>query len=260
MITILPPDLVPAVTSEVRKVGALRSNLLLAIALVAITLVASTVTSLVSGPSDPNSNPATGAASIGLYLGIAAAILAAAAFGAAGAGAEYRYQSISATALFTTDRDRLVAAKLLVTAGIALATTFVVELVGLACLLGFGGAESEFGMRLITVLGGGLLAAVCWSLIGTGLAILLRQSTGAIVLLLGWLLIAEPLIWIVANALGLGGLATLLPGSATIATVAVGSFTDSDILAPTPAAVVVLLLWTLGITGAGWWTLRTRDL
>ncbi|MET7771248.1 ABC transporter permease [Nocardia sp. NPDC005366] len=260
MITLLPPDLVPAVNSEIRKASTLRANLMLAAVLPGVALVACTATALVSGPADPGSDPATGAASIGLYLAIAAAILAAAVFGAVGAGAEYRYESMPVTALFTADRDRLVASKLLVTGAIALATTFVVELVGLICLLGFGRGKVEFGMRLVTVLGGGLLAATCWSLIGAGLALMLRKSSIAIAALLGWLLIAEPLIWVVANAIGIGGVATLLPGSATIAAVAAGSFPDSDILAPTPAAVVVLLLWTIGSAGGGWWTLRTRDL
>ena len=260
MITLLPPDLVPAVNSELRKAATLRSNAMLAAVLPAVALVACLATSVRSGPADPDADPATGAASIGLYAAIAVTILAAAVFGAAGAGAEFQYHSMPVTALFTTDRDRLIASKLLVTGAIALTVAVAVELVGFACLLIFGRGKVEFGTQLVTVLGGGLLATTCWSLIGAGLALVLRKSGAAIAVLLGWLLIAEPLIWLIANAVGMGGVATLLPGSATIATVAVGSFPDSDILAPTPAAVVVLLLWTIACTGAGWWTLRTRDL
>jgi ABC-2 type transport system permease protein len=259
MIDILPAGLIPAVNSEVRKVTTLRPSRILAVAVPAIAIVASAVTAILAGPADPKSNPATGAATIGLYLGLAVAILMAGAFGAAGAGAEYRYATMPITVLFTTDRDRLVVAKLLVTAGFALATTLVVELIGLACLIGFGHGKFDIGLRLFTVLGGGLLAVVCWSLIGAGLGLLLHTSTGAVAALLGWLVIVEPLTWLVAKGFGLAGFATLLPGSATISSVAVGSFGDSNFLAPTPAAVVVLLLWTIGVAGAGWWSVRQRE-
>jgi len=154
----------------------------------------------------------------------------------------------------------MVAAKFLVTAGFALAATFVVELIAFACLLGFGRGKFDFGVRLLTVLGGGLLAAVCWSLIGAGLGLLLRTSTTAVVAMLGWLVIIEPLIWVVAKAIGFAGVVTVLPGSATVSTVAVGSFKDSDFLAPTPAALVVLILWTIATAGGAWWLLRTRDI
>ncbi|MFE7799910.1 ABC transporter permease [Nocardia sp. NPDC057440] len=260
MIDILPADLLPAVNSEVRKVITLRVSRILGIGVPAVALVASAVTTILAGPADPKGDPATGAATIGLYLGLAAAILVSGAFGAAGAGAEYRYATMSVTQLFTSDRDRLVTAKLLVTAGFALAVTFLVELIAMACLIGFGHGKFDVGLRLFTVLGGGLLAAACWSLIGAGLGLLLRTSTGAVALLLGWLVIVEPLSWLVAKGLGIAGFATMFPGAATVSTVAVGSFPDSDFLAPAPAAVVVLLLWTIGVAGAGWWSVRQREL
>ncbi|MEV0245285.1 ABC transporter permease [Nocardia sp. NPDC050712] len=260
MITVLPAELVPPLNSEFRKVYSLRPNLVLAALLPALALVAGMVTALLAGPANPKANPVTGGASVGLYVGIVAAIGAAAVFGATAAGSEYRYQTMPVTSLFSADRDRLVAAKLLVIAGFALAAAVVVELVGLAAVFGFGRGKTEFGLRLVTVLGGGLLATVCWSLIGAGLALLLRKPLVAIAGLAGWLLIVEPLVWLVAGALGLKGFVTLLPGSATIASVAAGSFPDSDFLAPTPAAMIVLLLWTAGVAGAGWWAVRTREL
>jgi ABC-2 type transport system permease protein len=187
-------------------------------------------------------------------------VLAAAVFGAVGTGAEYRDHSMAVTALFTADRDRLAAGKFLVIGCCALAAAVAVELVSVAALFGVGHGKLAVTGEFFAVLGGGLLAAVCWSLIGASAGILLRSSTRAVPLLLGWIVLAEPLIWLIARGLGIPGVVTLLPVSATVGTVAVGSYPDSDLLAPTPAAVVVLLLWTIGLGAASWWSLRTRDL
>ncbi|MFI6040591.1 ABC transporter permease [Nocardia sp. NPDC051321] len=260
MITIVPPDLVPSVNSEVRKVTTLPLNRILAGVPVAVALLACLASGLLAGKADPKSEPATGAATIGLYVGLALVVLAAAVFGAVGSGGEYRHQTMPVTALFAADRDRLTAAKLLVTGVFALAAALAVEVVAVVALFAFGRDKFDFGVNLASVLGGGLFAAVCWSLIGAGLGLLLRSSSTAIVVVLGWLVIAEPLLWLIANGVGATGLVSLFPGSATLSTVMVGSYEDNDFLAPTPAAVVVLLLWTIGIGAAGWWNLRRLDL
>ncbi|MFB8282610.1 ABC transporter permease [Nocardia colli] len=260
MITIVPPDLVPSINSEVRKVSTLPLSRILAGVPLVVALLASVASGLLAGKADPRSEPATGTATIGLYVGIAVVVLAAAVFGAVGSGGEYRHQSMPVTALFTADRDRLTAAKLLVTGVFALAVALAVEVVAVVTLIAFGRGKFDLDLELAAVLGGGLLAAVCWSVIGAGLGLLLRSSSKAIAVVLGWLVIAEPLLWLIANGVGATGFVTLFPGSATISTIAVGSYPDSDFLAPTPAAVVVLLLWTIGIGGAGWWNLRRLDL
>ncbi|MGW4329896.1 ABC transporter permease [Nocardia sp. NPDC004573] len=260
MIAILPADLVPNVNSEVRKVVAMPRGRTLAAALLAVALFASLGSASLAGPPDPRGQPATGAATIGLYVGLALVVLAAAVFGAVATGAEYRYHSIAVTTLFSGDRDRLAAAKFLVIGCCALAAAVAVELVSVAALFAAGHGDFAVTGEFFAVLGGGLLAAVCWSLIGASAGILLRSSTRAVALLLGWIVLAEPLIWLVARGLGIPGVVTVLPLSATVGTVAVGSYPDSDVLAPAPAAVVVLLLWTIGLGAASWWHLRTRDL
>ncbi|BDT97840.1 MULTISPECIES: ABC transporter permease [Nocardia] len=260
MIAILPADLVPNVNSEVRKVVTMPRGRTLAAALLAVALFASLVSASLAGPPDPRGQPATGAATIGLYVGLALVVLAAAVFGAVATGAEYRYHSMAVTTLFSGDRDRLAAAKFLVIGCCALAAAVAVELVSVAALFGAGRSKFAVTGEFFAVLGGGLLAAVCWSLIGASAGILLRSSTRAVSLLLGWIVLAEPLIWLIARGLGIPGVVTVLPVSATVGTVAVGSYPDSDVLAPAPAAVVVLLLWNIGLGAASWWSLRTRDL
>ncbi|MEV6322668.1 ABC transporter permease [Nocardia sp. NPDC051787] len=260
MIAILPADLVPTVNSEIRKVVTMPRGQMLAGAVLAIALIASIASAGLAGPPDPRGEPATGAATIGLYLGLGVVALAAAVFGAVGTGTEYRYHTMPVNVLFTADRDRLAAAKFLVIGCCAVAAGVAVELVSLGGLFGAGRDKIAVTGELFAVLGGGLLAAVCWSLIGASAGILARSSAKSVALLLGWIGLAEPLLWLVSRGLGIPGVVTVLPVSATVGTIAVGSFPDSDFLAPTPAAVVVLLLWTIGLGAASWWSLRTRDL
>src|SRR5690606_24716151 len=194
MTTLLPRELLLPLTAELRKVLTLRWCVLLAALLPAIALVAATVTALMAGQADPRAQPVTGAATIGLLLAIAAAALGAGSFAAALTGGEFRYGTMPVTVLTAPDRDRLVGAKLLVAAALALAVGVVTELVALGCLFAFGRDKVTFDGTLWAVLGAGLFATVCWALIGTGLGLLLRNSTTAVTALLGWLLIGEPLI------------------------------------------------------------------
>ncbi|QIS15320.1 ABC transporter permease [Nocardia arthritidis] len=259
MIEIIPAELLPAVNSEIRKVTTLRRYQLLAAALVVVAIVAGSGFALMSGNADPKGQPATGAATIGLYLAMAATIVAAGVFGALGAGEEYRYRTMPATVLFTPNRDRIAIAKFAVAAGFAVATAALVEVIGAGCTLGFGRGKFDIGLKFFAALGGGLVAALCWAVLGTALGLLLRSAAGAAAALLGWFIVIEPLIWLITNTLGIPGFATLLPGSATVSTVVVGSFAKSHFLAPAPAAVVVLVLWTSALGVAAWWYLRRRE-
>lgn len=260
MIDVVPAELIPPVLSEYRKAVTLRYTRVLAGALVAISIMTASVTAIMAGPRDPDADPVTGTATIGLYLALFAVVVAAGAFGAAGAAGEHQHNTLVTTALFTMDRDRLAGSKYLVTAVATVAAALAVEVVAMVCLLLFGRGKFEITAALFGVLGGGLLAAACWAVIGTGLGLLLRSPALAVGAVLVWVLLAEPLLWVVTAGIGLPGVATLLPGSATLSTVLVGSFADSDLLAPTPAAIVVLLLWSVGVGAAGWWALRRAEL
>lgn len=260
MTAVLPADLLPGAETEARKIVAVPRIRLLLGAPVVLALVGTLITALMSGPADPTGQPATGAATIGLYLGMIAVFAAAALLGIAATGGEYRHRTMALSVLLSPDRDRLVTAKYLVTAGFALAVAVVAELVSFLVLLGAGRGKFEFGWQLVEVLGAGLLVAVCWAVLGAGLGLLLRTLSGAIWLVLGWAFVLEPLIWLVAKGFGAGGMAAILPVSATVAGVSAGSFQEAEVFAPTPAALVVLVLWTAAVGAAGWWDLRTRDL
>ncbi|MCM6775808.1 ABC transporter permease [Nocardia sp. CDC159] len=260
MIRTVPAEVSRAATAETRKLSTLRWPWLLPAICAMVGVVAAAVSAALGSGPQPQQNPATGTATIGLYLALALALAAALVTGALTAGGEYRHASMPLTALFTPDRDLLFGAKLGVTAAYSLLLGLTAELGAILGLVAVDRHELEFGLRLVTVLGGGLLAAVCWGLIGASLGLLLRSALLAIVAPLGWLFVIEPLIWLVAHGADVPGVAVLFPGSATVATIAVDSFPTNRLLAPSPAAAVVLLIWT-SIAGAGaWWYLRQRDI
>lgn len=260
MIDVVPAELIPPVLSEYRKAVTLRYTRVLAGLALAVAVVAPIASAFWGGPPDPESEPVTGTATIGLYLALFAVVLGSAAFGAAGAAGEHQHATLPVTALFTVDRDLLTGAKFLVAGLAALAAALSVEIVAMVGLLLFGRDDLEITGSLFAVLGGGLIAAVCWALIGTAIGLLVRSPLLAVGAVLGWLLLVEPLLWVVTAGIGIPGIVTLLPGSATLSTVFPGSFADADLLAPAPAAIVVLLLWTVGLGAWSWWSLRRAEL
>ncbi|MEU6564794.1 ABC transporter permease [Nocardia nova] len=256
----VPVEVTRAATAELRKITAVRSGRLLPpiLAVLGFFLAAA----FAVGGSGPQQDEAlaTGTVTIGLYLAIAVAVGAAAICGAVGAGDEYRYRSIGITALYTPDRDLMFGAKVGVTAAYSLAVAACAEVGALIGLVAFGRGSVEFGWRLTGVFGGGLLAAVCWGVIGAGLGLLVRSPNLAVVAMAGWLFILEPLVWLITKGAGIAGVAVLLPGSATIGTVAVGSFSDSPWLPPNAASAVVLVIWAVLAGAGGWWYLRSHDI
>ncbi|WP_227980267.1 ABC transporter permease [Nocardia spumae] len=256
----IPAEVSRAATAELRKITAVRSGWLLPPILAAVGFVVAAASALRGSGPQPHAALATGTATVGLYLAIAVAVAAGAIGGAVSAGDEYRYRGIESTALFTSDRDVLFGAKAGVAGAYSLVVAACAEIGAALGLALFGRGSVEFGWRLTGVFGGGLLAAVCWGVIGASLGLLLRSPNLAVVATAGWLFILEPLIWLVAKGAGIAGVVVLLPGSATIGTVAVGSFADSPFLPPNAASAVVLVIWTIAAGAAGWWYLRTRDI
>jgi ABC-2 type transport system permease protein len=256
----VPVDLSRAATAELRKITTLRAGwLLLPVSAVVGFVITAAAAALGHGPV-PHDAVATGTASTGLYVALALTAAAAAVFAVLGAGGEYRYRTMPLTVLCTPDRDLMVGAKFAVTAVYSLLLAVATEVGAVLGLLALGRHKFDVGLRLVTVLGGGLLAVLCWGLIGAALGLLLRATVPAIAALIGWLLVIEPLIWLVVKGAGIPGAAVLLPGSATIGTVMTGSFQGSALIAPSAASAVVLLLWTGAAGSSAWWYLRQRDI
>ncbi len=248
-----------AAYSEIRRYSTRRSGWMLAAICAAVGLVISLVSAYTGSGPQSSGQIATGTATVGLYLALLVALVASAITGALSTGGEYRYESMPLTALFIPDRDLLFGAKLAVAAAYSLVLALSAEIGAALGLLALGRDKVDFGLRLVGVFGGGLLAAVCWGVIGASLGLLLRSESLAILAFIGWTIVAEPLLWLIVKGIGIASVAVLLPDSATIGAVAVGSFTRSSFLAPSAPSAVVLILWTAALGALSWWYLRKRE-
>ncbi|QLY32859.1 ABC transporter permease [Nocardia huaxiensis] len=263
ILTAVPESVKRAANSEARKVVSVRAYAQLAAVLVAASVVAFAALGLTLRPEDWKNQPLPEPFGFGAILVaavLALAVVLAGVFGAESAGAEYRYGTLGISALFTPDRNVLLGSKLGVTALFSLATVVGMELLGGGAFLLFARGEVSLGWTHVAILGGVALAAVCWSVIGAALGFLLRTPTRAVVAVVG-LMVLEPLIWLIANAIGLPALCTVLPVSTTVGTMTGDTIPESvAFIAPTPAAMVLLLLWTAGAVTAAWWDFTRRDL
>ncbi|MBL1076176.1 ABC transporter permease [Nocardia sp. 2] len=261
ILTAVPEPVVRAANSEVRKVISVKAYAVLAAVVAAAGIAAFAVLAFTAEPIEwagvvPES---LGVGGIAVAAALGLAVVLAGIFGAEATGAEYRYGTLAAGSLFTPDRNVLLGAKLAVTAAFSLATVLVVEVVGFGLVLLVARGKITVGGQHLAVLAGVALAVVCWSVIGAALGFLLRNPGRAVTVVVG-LLIAEPLLWLIANALGIPAVCTVLPVSATVGSITGGVIPENvAFIAPTPAAIVLLLLWATAAGTAAWWDFTRRE-
>jgi ABC-2 type transport system permease protein len=158
---------------------------------------------------------------------------------------EFRYGSIVPTLLADPERRRVLAAKLVVTAGAA--TVFALAAAALSLAIGatwlvIEGVAIEVALGPLAVWFGKLLLVnVLWSAIGVGVGLAVRHQVAAIVGSLVGVLIVENLLAGLAPAIG-----GYLPGEASAAVVGI----SGALLAPV-AGAVVLAAWAAAAVGVG---------
>ncbi|MFC4605682.1 ABC transporter permease [Rhodococcus kronopolitis] len=247
-------------TSELRKVTTLRFWWALALAPLFVALFAGSVyAAMASDLEVGRSQLDTGAATVGLFVSLGAVVLFAGLFGAVNAGTEFNRLTLTPTFLTTAGRDRVILAKLAVTAGFGAAYALAVEVVAVTCMLIFGGSRFELSWPVAAMLAAGVVATAAWSLIGAGLGLALASSTTAAVALVSWYPAGELVVTAVLRDLGAGGVASVLPAAATWSTIAATSASGIDGFAPWPVAVGAVGAWTALACGLGWWFTRRRD-
>jgi ABC-2 type transport system permease protein len=196
---------------------------MLAVALITL------ITALTAGASDggngqatpPLSDPAQVRTVYGVAFGIGA--LFALILGVISISGEFRHQTITPTFLATPRRTRVVLGKLVgivVAAGISGVLMILTGLLVGAIVIsarGFGtrlGSGDVVQALLLMVLG-----LVVWAVLGLGVGTLLKNQIAAILVVVGFTFIAEPLLLAGLNAIGWFSVSKFLPGQASMAMV-----------------------------------------
>lgn len=120
-------------------------------------------------------------------------------YGVVGATGEFRHRTLAPAVLIAPDRYRLVVARMLaygLTAGLAAAAIgALVYLIGIPLLAGTSGPDLDGGDYLGVAVGG-VLASVLCGVLGVAIGTLVRNQVGAVVGLLVWIFVMEPLLTI----------------------------------------------------------------
>ncbi|WP_068157780.1 ABC transporter permease [Rhodococcus phenolicus] len=257
-------------TAEFRKVLGLRYWWILGIAPVVVGLFSGALTLPLARQVEDivgEGFASAVAAAIGIALALALVFLFAALFGAVNGGTEFQHRTMVTTFLTTRGRDGVIAAKYTTAAAFGLLYCVVVEIAAVLTVLMFAGGDggtstgSDLG-QLAAVLGAGVLCAVLWALLGSGLGLLTGSTVGSVLAISAWIPFGELIVSLILHGLGLGAVADLLPVQLTWYTI-VGVIDipeTGDMAVGWPAAPIALIGWALLICALGWWRVRSRDL
>jgi hypothetical protein len=218
--------------------GFAAASLLLVLAAVLITILAGHPTSV----SDKRDALSFGAA-IALVLLL---------FGAVAATGEFRHRTLAPAVLIAPDRLRLflarIAAYALTALALAAAMGVITLVVGVPLLAGEKGPDLA-GSDIARVVAGGLIVATLAAALGVAFGTLVRNQVFAVIAVLVWVTILEPLTGLIDDRLP-----TYLIGS-TLTRVAEGGDQDLSFA----SAVLVLLGWVAAFVLAAALVDRRRD-
>jgi ABC-2 type transport system permease protein len=174
-------------------------------------------------------------------------------FGAVGATGEYRHRTLAPALLVAPGRPRLVLARTLAYAAtgmaIGVAMLVVTFAIGIPLLSGADGPALDGGdyARLAV---GGVLSAGLSSALGVGVGTLVRNQVGAVVGLLVYVFLVEPLILVLTD--------TASKYTVGQAQTALGGGSGSDLL-PWGVALLVFAGWSAALVAAGGLVDARRD-
>ncbi|MFE6506927.1 hypothetical protein ACFVDI_10180 [Nocardioides sp. NPDC057767] len=242
----------PLVTSEIRKLFSTRLWLWLLLAAMALTALYAAL--LIGFSDDPDTMTAPLDSAVGQQTLFAVASGGAntlvAVLAAIGVTGEFRHRTATATFLATPRRWRVVAAKLavyaVVGAGYAVMCLLVVALIAWPWLGAKGIDVAPLGNALPGTYAGVVADVTIFAVLGVGLGALVRNQVAAVVGLLVYRFVAEPIVTAVP---ALSDWTAYLPGSASAALTQV-SLSTQDYLDPWLGGLVLagygLLLAVVG--------------
>jgi hypothetical protein len=172
--------------------------------------------------------------------------------GAVGATGEFRHRTLAPAVLIAPDRLRLFLARTVAYAGTALAVGIVLGIVTFAIgipLLGGTDGPDLTGGDLTKIAVGGLIEIPLYTAIGVGFGTLVRNQVFAVVSLLVWISIGEPLLGLLGDNVD-----NYLIGS-TMSRIGAGG----DDQVGFGAAILVAVAWTVVVCAIGAFVDRRRD-
>jgi ABC-2 type transport system permease protein len=190
------------IRGEMIKVRTTRTALGFAAAAVLLVLAVVLITILAGDPATAQEKRDAlnvgGALSVPLLL-----------FGIVGATGEFRHRTLAPAVLIAPDRTRLTLARLIAYAFTAALVGVAMVVVALAVGLPLLGGQPGPGLAssdYTAVIGGGILTATLCCALGVGLGVLVRNQVAGVVGSLVWLLILEPLLPLIDDALAKGSI------------------------------------------------------
>lgn len=249
------------VRGEFAKLWSTRLWLWLLLATMGLTALFASLNIAFNDDPDTLAPPLATAAGQRLLFGTAAggAQTLVAVLAAIGITAEYRHRTATTTFLTTPHRAQVVIAKLityaLVGAAYAVVCIAVVTAIAWPWLSTRGIDPTLTGNGIPATMAGVIAAVTAFAVLGVGLGALLRDQVAAVVGLLVYLFVAEP---IVTRIPALQDWAVFLPGPSASALTQI-TLTDQDFLEPWQGGVV-LALYGLIVAATGLWRTTRIDL
>ncbi|GAA3153002.1 hypothetical protein JOF29_008704 [Kribbella aluminosa] len=253
--------MVALIRGEFAKLLSTRLWLWLLLATMALTALFASLNIAFNDDPDTLAPPLATAAGQRLLFGTSAggAQTLVAVLAAIGITGEYRHRTATTTFLATPHRSRVLLAKLVTYAAVgaayAAACIAVVTAIAWPWLKARGIDPTLTGNGVPATLAGVVAAVALFALLGIGLGAWLRDQVAAVVGLLVYLFVAEP---IVTRIPALQDWTVYLPGPSASALTQI-TLTDQDFLQPWQGGVV-LALYALVAAAAGVWHTNRVDL
>jgi ABC-2 type transport system permease protein len=249
------------IRGEFAKLLSTRLWLWLLLATMALTALFASLNIAFNNDPDTLAPPLATAAGQRLLFGTAAggAQTLVAVLAAIGFTSEYRHRTVTTTFLATPHRAHVVLAKLityaLVGAAYGIACIAVVTAIAWPWLSARGIDPTLVGNGIPATLAGVIAAVTAFAVLGVGLGALLRDQVAAVVGLLVYLFVAEP---IVTRIPALHDWTVYLPGPSASALTQI-TLTDQDFLQPWQGGAV-LAIYGLTVAATGLWRTTRIDL
>jgi ABC-2 type transport system permease protein len=230
------------IKAELLKLRSTRTTIALLVGMVALILLVTLLTGLLSHPSGligkENQRELLSVSSLaGVFAALAGVLLVT---------SEYRFGTIRPTILFNPARSHVLTAKVVAGALAGIVFGALAEAigwaVGYATLDGRGITVVLSGGDILLLTLGGLAGAALWGAIGAGLGAMIHNQVGAIIALLAWGLVVENLVFGLAPSVG-----RFMP---TRASDSLMGLREHHLLAP-GAGAIILIAWASALTVLG---------